>query len=81
MKLKNNIEFLNVWENLIKRIEVDDIVVVLGVIYGFFIWMFGFMMIFLVFGVVFCFIRNFFSIVFVLFVLYEYVVLKLLLDL
>lgn len=37
MKLKNNIEFLNVWENLIKRIEVDDIVVVLGVIYGFFI--------------------------------------------
>lgn len=81
MKLKNIIEFLNVWENLIKRIEVDDIVVVLGVIYGFFIWMFGFMMIFLVFGVVFCFIRNFFSIVFVLFVLYEYVVLKLLLDL
>lgn len=81
MKLKNIIEFLNVWENLIKRIEVDDIVVVLGVIYGFFIWMFGFMMIFLVFGVVFCFVRNFFSIVFVLFVLYEYVVLKLLLDL
>lgn len=81
MKLKNIIEFLNVWENLIKRIEVDDIMVVLGVIYGFFIWMFGFMMIFLVFGVVFCFIRNFFSIVFVLFVLYEYVVLKLLLDL
>lgn len=37
MKLKNIIEFLNVWENLIKRIEVDDIVVVLGVIYGFFI--------------------------------------------
>lgn len=37
MKLKNIIEFLNVWENLIKRIEVDDIMVVLGVIYGFFI--------------------------------------------